>query len=103
MWQRGNRGRGRGRNQGPWPGQGPFSHLPPWQRPGWLYGPGSCWWLYQQPPSSTSDQQPPRLTSDQQESWFPPGIDFCENCNASLLPNANYCAHCGAPVKKKTR
>jgi len=30
---------------GPWPGRGPFSHLPPWQRPGWLYGRGASWWL----------------------------------------------------------
>ncbi|MEM2897626.1 MAG: hypothetical protein QXG01_08720 [Candidatus Bathyarchaeia archaeon] len=30
---------------GPWPGRGPFSYLPPWQRPGWLFGPGACWWL----------------------------------------------------------
>lgn len=29
------RGRGRSRL---WPGAGPFSHLPPWQRPGWVYG-----------------------------------------------------------------
>jgi hypothetical protein len=28
---------------GPWPGRGPFSYLPPWQRPGWLYGRGACW------------------------------------------------------------
>ncbi|NJE48229.1 hypothetical protein E3E30_01385 [Thermococcus sp. 9N3] len=21
----------------PWPGRGPFSYLPPWQRPGWAY------------------------------------------------------------------
>jgi len=34
--------RGRGR----WPGYGPYSHLPPWERPGWLYGRGACWWLY---------------------------------------------------------
>ena len=27
---------------GQWPGRGPFSHLPPWQRPGWLHGPGAC-------------------------------------------------------------
>jgi len=33
------RGRGRGFS-GPWPGRGPFSYLPPWQRPGWLYGYG---------------------------------------------------------------
>ena len=31
---------------GPWPGRGPFSHLPPWQRPGWLFGRGACWWLF---------------------------------------------------------
>lgn len=29
-----------------WPGRGPFSNLPPWQRPGWLYGRGACWYLY---------------------------------------------------------
>lgn len=23
---------------GRWPGRGPFSYLPPWQRPGWIYG-----------------------------------------------------------------
>jgi hypothetical protein len=31
---------------GSWPGRGPFSHLPPWERPGWLYEPRACWWLY---------------------------------------------------------
>ncbi len=34
------------RLQGPWPGRGPFSHLPPWERPGWLYGRGACWRLF---------------------------------------------------------
>ena len=29
-----------------WPGRGPFSHLPPWQRPGWLHGPGACLSIY---------------------------------------------------------
>jgi hypothetical protein len=31
---------------GPWPGRGPFSNLPPWERPGWLYGRGACWYMY---------------------------------------------------------
>lgn len=31
---------------GQWPGRGPFSHLPPWERPGRLHGPGACWRLY---------------------------------------------------------
>ena len=43
--RRGGRGRGRGGGRGMWPGNGPFAHLPPWERPGWLYGPGSCWTL----------------------------------------------------------
>lgn len=32
--------RGRGGGGGRWPGRGPFSNLPPWQRPGWIYGYG---------------------------------------------------------------
>jgi len=45
-------GWGRGRRGGwigPWPGRGPFSYLPPWQRPGWLFGRGACWWLFGNP------------------------------------------------------
>ena len=37
-WGRGRGWFGRGRWFGPWPGRGPFSYLPPWQRPGWVYG-----------------------------------------------------------------
>ncbi|MEM3514365.1 MAG: hypothetical protein QXQ66_05010 [Candidatus Hadarchaeum sp.] len=29
-----------------WPGRGPFNYLPPWERPGWLYGPRACWRFY---------------------------------------------------------
>ena len=36
---------GAGRWYGPYPGRGPFSYLPPWQRPGWVFGRGACWWL----------------------------------------------------------
>ncbi|MGC9072348.1 MAG: hypothetical protein ACP5HK_06645 [Acidilobus sp.] len=29
---------------GPWPGHGPFSYLPPWERPGWyLWGRWAYW------------------------------------------------------------
>jgi hypothetical protein len=38
-------GRGRGGWAGPWPGRGPFSYLPPCQRPGWWFGRGACWWF----------------------------------------------------------
>ncbi|HIP56573.1 MAG TPA: hypothetical protein EYH02_00660 [Ignisphaera aggregans] len=31
---------------GPYPGRGPWSHLPPWMRPGWIWGKGACWWLF---------------------------------------------------------
>jgi len=34
---------------GIWPGNGPWSHLPPWERPGWQLGGGRgrgyCWLL----------------------------------------------------------
>ena len=44
------RGRGAGW-AGPWPGRGPFSYLPPWQRPGWLFGFGRGFgrWLWAYP------------------------------------------------------
>lgn len=30
----------------PYPGRGPWAHLPPWERPGWWYGKWRCWyWL----------------------------------------------------------
>ncbi len=31
-----------------YPGFGPWSHLPPWERPGWKFGRGRgwCWWYY---------------------------------------------------------
>ncbi|MEM2212483.1 MAG: hypothetical protein QXK12_08820 [Candidatus Nezhaarchaeales archaeon] len=37
--------RGMGGWIGPWPGRGPFSYLPPWQRPCWIFGRGWCWRL----------------------------------------------------------
>jgi len=40
------RGGWRGWGWSPWPGRGPFSYLPPWLRPGWLFGRGACWWLF---------------------------------------------------------
>ncbi|MEM3733894.1 MAG: hypothetical protein QW158_02985 [Nitrososphaerales archaeon] len=44
---RGGYGRGHGGWIGPWPGGGPFSHLPPWYRFGWWFGRGRglCRWL----------------------------------------------------------
>ena len=57
------RGRGRGGGwAGPWPGRGPFSYLPPWQRPGWLYGRGACWWLFA-PYLQTTTPQTPAITA----------------------------------------
>jgi Family of unknown function (DUF5320) len=43
-------GYGQGNN---WHGRGPFSHLPPWQRPGHLYGRGACWYMYGGPSIAT--------------------------------------------------
>ncbi len=33
----------------PYPGHGPWSHLPPWERPGWWFGRGWCWWYWARP------------------------------------------------------
>jgi len=46
-WGRGRRWFVRARWVGPWPGNGPFSYLPPWQRPGWVYG--RAYWTYRTP------------------------------------------------------
>jgi len=40
-WKEGY-GRGFRRWVGSWTGRGPFSYLPPWHRPGWLFGRGMC-------------------------------------------------------------
>ena len=42
-------GYGRSGSRGQWPGNGPFRNLPPWERPGWLYGRGSCWYMGYRP------------------------------------------------------
>ncbi|NHI83138.1 MAG: hypothetical protein EAX81_02370 [Candidatus Thorarchaeota archaeon] len=59
-------GFGRGRGSGMWPGNGPFRDLPPWERPGWLYGPGSCWYLgYRNwPPLNAPTSTPPSIAPD---------------------------------------
>jgi len=51
-------GYGRGNNYGQWPGRGPFSHLPPWQRPGWLHGRGACWYFYEAQNKALMPMQP---------------------------------------------
>ncbi|MGB9717552.1 MAG: hypothetical protein ACPL4E_03805 [Thermoproteota archaeon] len=46
--------------RGPWPGGGPFSFLPPWQRPGWWwFGRGACWWLFNPYTAVTPYYYPP--------------------------------------------
>ena len=58
----------RGRDRaGPWPGRGPFSHLPPWERPGWLYGRGACWWLFNPNLQTTIPPVPYATISKDQE------------------------------------
>ena len=43
------RGFGRAGGRSRWPGNGPFRNLPPWERPGWLYGRSSCWYTGYRP------------------------------------------------------
>lgn len=53
---------GRGRGWRRYPGFGPWSHLPPWERPGWKFGRGWCWWYlspyspYEVPEISKEDE-----------------------------------------------
>jgi hypothetical protein len=46
--------------RGNWPGNGPYNNLPPWQRPGWLYGRGACHYIYEAqyiaPPAISQDE-----------------------------------------------
>jgi hypothetical protein len=58
-------GFGRSGGRGQWPGNGPFRDLPPWERPGWLYGRGSCWYLGYRPGYSGMVPQVPQSSSPQ--------------------------------------
>ncbi len=53
--------------RGRWPGRGPFSNLPPWERPGWLYGRGACYWLYNPNLQSMAPSTPYVAVSKEQE------------------------------------
>ena len=46
---------------GSWPGRGPYSHLPPWERPGRSYEPGACW-RYHAPRSFVKEPMPTEET-----------------------------------------
>jgi len=61
-----------GRQAGPWPGHGPFSHLPPWERPGWVYGRGACWRFINPWPQS-GDGYPPAGQAMSGYSYPPAG------------------------------
>jgi|YelNatPaOPRAMG01_1025707.scaffolds.fasta_scaffold43218_2 hypothetical protein len=53
-----------------WPGRGPFRYLPPWMRPGWLYGRGACWWLFR--PYTWYGYTPSPFTSWYNPFWYMP-------------------------------
>ncbi|RLG78949.1 MAG: hypothetical protein DRO13_06600 [Thermoprotei archaeon] len=56
-----------------WPGRGPFSYLPPWQRPGWIFGRGYCRWLLGWPwrPYWYPPVIPPIPPYNYQYTWYP--------------------------------
>ncbi|MEM3543343.1 MAG: DUF5320 domain-containing protein [archaeon] len=56
-----------GRNQ-QWPGGGPFSNLPPWQRPGWVYWKSACWRWHMYPLGSSPDTPTPALAKKEEEA-----------------------------------
>jgi hypothetical protein len=94
--------RGRG-SRGYYPGNGPFRDLPPWQRPGWVYGAGalknesidsnSCarfpwlarrWWI--NPEVNTGVLVPP---AEQSKSIIEKEITAAENHIATLRKKLN--------------
>ena len=79
MGYRGRRGR--------YPGNGPFRNLPPWERPGWVYGygagqsyssdPSKCarfpWlprWWWTNPDTAGEYPAPPATSTDQQRKYL---------------------------------
>lgn len=53
---------------GRYPGNGPFSNLPPWERPGWVYGRGGCRWYpygYGYPAYGTKEEEIAALKNEQ--------------------------------------
>ncbi|BDC36636.1 MAG: hypothetical protein EF806_05070 [Candidatus Methanoliparum thermophilum] len=53
---------------GRYPGHGPFSYLPPWERPGWVYGRGVCWWYpYGYPAYRTKEEEIAALKDEQRD------------------------------------
>jgi len=58
--------------RGPWPGHGPFSHLPPWERPGWALGGWAPYWpgyAYYDPGSERRALEAYRLYLEDLRSW----------------------------------
>ncbi len=47
------------------PGNGPWAYLPPWERPGWVYGPGYCWRVYSTPGWGYWANAPPVNSQDE--------------------------------------
>ena len=66
----------RGRGFGMWPGRGPFSYLPPWQRPGWLFGRGACWWLFN--PWYSTAPLPIQMTKEEEQRMLKNEIALLE-------------------------
>lgn len=83
---------GRGRR---YPGNGPFSDLPPWQRPGWVYGygvgrgytadPTKCarfpWlqrWWWANPEYQGTPQAPPLPSSGGEREFLQSQINYLE-------------------------
>jgi hypothetical protein len=58
--------------RGPWPGHGPFSCLPPWERPGWALGGWAPYWpgyAYYDPESERRALEAYRLYLEDLRSW----------------------------------
>jgi len=47
-----------------YPGFGPWSDLPPWERPGWKFGRGRCWWYFARPEPELSREEELRMLEE---------------------------------------
>lgn len=81
-----------------WPGRGPFRDIPPWQRPGWLYGygagryyssydPSVCqrfpwlpkwWWANPEIADDVPSYEVPKVNAEQEKRVLEKRAEFLE-------------------------
>jgi Acetylornithine deacetylase/Succinyl-diaminopimelate desuccinylase and related deacylases len=78
-------------NENNWSGRGPFSNLPPWERPGRLYGRGACYYLYGAPiqPQPTIPPQNEAVILTNQKNVIETQIENLQKALAKIQERLN--------------